>query len=203
MSPEDFYEPEEYVFEYPEDLDFEAYNELREKACEYPEDLNFATNDNSWLGLLLLLGALGTTPQPINPFLSDPPEPFNLENSELKNFDLEHKEDIYDELREKACNYPWDSYEERKVACDIVNDFVIDTVQVPDRAPFNYETAVKHQEFHYGEWLIISYAVSEEEAKEMHKRQVEYFKEHPDVTMIYEVCDRIWYSRDIDMGEHN
>ena len=119
---------------------------------------------------------------------------------------MEHKkDDIYNELKDIARDYrpwEWDSYEERKVACDIVNDFVIDTALVPDRAPFNYETAIKHPEFHYGEWLIISYAVSEEEAKEMHKRQVEYFKEHPDVTMIYEVCDRIWYSRDIDMGEH-
>ena len=110
MSPEDFYEPEGYEFEHPD--------------CE--------ENDNTWLGLLLLLGALGTAPQPINPFLSNTPEPFNVENSEL-----EHR-----------CEYPWNSYGKRTVACDIVNDFVIDTALVPDRAPFNYETAIKHPEFH-------------------------------------------------------
>ena len=74
------------------------------------------------------------------------------------------------------------NYEERNVALFENDVFKIDTSEVTDRA-LKYESAICHKDFNNGEWIILGWADTKENAKIMHNRFVEYFLSN-DVTEI-------------------
>lgn len=69
------------------------------------------------------------------------------------------------------------TYEERNVA-NFKNDiFEIDTSRVTDRA-VPYETAIAHKDFRHGEWIILGWRKTKEEAQRFHDLTVKHFIEH-------------------------
>jgi len=70
------------------------------------------------------------------------------------------------------------TYEQRKVA-NYKNDiFEIDTVRVTDRR-FPYETAIRHKNFNDGDWIVLGFSSTKEEAQEYHDKCVEQFTFSP------------------------
>ena len=61
------------------------------------------------------------------------------------------------------------NYEERKVANDKRERFILDTARVTDR-PWTYETAVQHKDFNNNDWIILDGTNDLEEAKEVHQK---------------------------------
>lgn len=78
------------------------------------------------------------------------------------------------------------NYEERKVAYTKTDNFTIDTAKVTDRQQ-PYETAIAHDDFNDGEWIILGWADTKEDAQKMHDSFVEYYKTH-DVDEIKDAC---------------
>jgi hypothetical protein len=67
------------------------------------------------------------------------------------------------------------NYNER-VVDNFKNDlFTIDTALVTDRS-LPYETAVKHKDFNYGDWIVLEWSDTKEEAQKTHDKWVEYFQ---------------------------
>lgn len=67
------------------------------------------------------------------------------------------------------------NYDERKVARDEVNDYTIDTVLVTDRS-WLYETAIMHEDFNDGDWIIVEGYDTKEDAIKGHKKWLEKCK---------------------------
>lgn len=67
-----------------------------------------------------------------------------------------------------------DNYEERKVARDIIGDYIIDTADTWD---CGYETAICKND---GNWVIVEYYADKKEALIGHKKWVEFVKTSPD-----------------------
>lgn len=67
------------------------------------------------------------------------------------------------------------NYDERKVARDEVNDYTIDTVLVTDRR-WTYETAISHEHFDNGDWIIVEGYDTKEDAIKGHKKWLEKCK---------------------------
>lgn len=61
------------------------------------------------------------------------------------------------------------NYEERKVANTKEELFTLDTAAVTDRT-WEYETAVKHQNFNNNQWITLEGCNTKEEAVAMHNR---------------------------------
>lgn len=88
------------------------------------------------------------------------------------------------------------TYAQRNVDNYKCDDFVIDTSLVPDR-PIPYECAIAHKDFNHGNFIILGWAPTKEEAKKMHLQFVEYFtNEHVDE--IEDAYDHIIYKRKDD-----
>lgn len=87
------------------------------------------------------------------------------------------------------------TYEERKVD-NFRNDlFCVDTVSVTDRE-LPYETAISHKEFNNGNWIILGWRETKDEAQKYHDEIVEKFlNDKGDVKSITDVYDGIEYYR--------
>lgn len=87
------------------------------------------------------------------------------------------------------------TYEERNVA-NFKNDiFEIDTSRVTDRA-VPYETAIAHKDFRNGDWIILGWRKTKEEAQKYHDEMVKYFTDHEhELTFIDDVYERTRYER--------
>lgn len=79
------------------------------------------------------------------------------------------------------------NYEQRKVA-NFKNDiFEIDTAYVTDR-DIPYETAVAHKNFRNGNWIVLGWRETKEDAQKFHDELVKYFCEHEkEITSIEDV----------------
>ena len=93
-----------------------------------------------------------------------------------------------------------DNYEERKVANDEREEFVLDTAKVTDRR-WLYETAVMHKKFNNNDWIILDGANDLEDAKSMHEKWLKFFEEKtPDFLTDY-WSGEIFDSSDIEDEE--
>lgn len=61
------------------------------------------------------------------------------------------------------------NYEDRLVRNTKTDEFELDTVAVYDR-PWNYETAVRHDDFNDGDWIVLDGCDTKEDAEDMHER---------------------------------
>lgn len=86
------------------------------------------------------------------------------------------------------------NYEQRKVANDETDLFVIDTALVTDREK-KYETAICHKHFNDREWIILEWADTKEEALEIHRKWLEHFSNN-DVNEITDCYEGITYKKE-------
>ena len=87
------------------------------------------------------------------------------------------------------------NYDERVVARFDSDEFSIDTAYVTDRA-HPYETAIAHTKFHAGDWIILGWRDTKEEAQKFHNEMVAYYTCHGDaVQKIEDVYDNVVYER--------
>lgn len=87
------------------------------------------------------------------------------------------------------------TYEERKVD-NFRNDlFCVDTVSVTDR-DLPYETAISHKDFNNGDWIILGWRGTKEEAQEYHDEIVERFlNDNGEIETVTDAYDNIKYYR--------
>lgn len=86
------------------------------------------------------------------------------------------------------------NYEERVVARFDSDEFSIDTAYVTDRE-HPYETAIAHTKFHAGDWIILGWRDTKEEAQKYHDEMIQFFKDNPDIEHIVDVYDNVVYER--------
>jgi len=87
------------------------------------------------------------------------------------------------------------NYSERKVDRFETDLFTIDTALVTDRAQ-PYETAIAHKKFHAGDWIILGWRDTKEEAQKFHNEMVAYYTCHGDaVQKIEDVYEHVVYTR--------
>lgn len=85
---------------------------------------------------------------------------------------------------------------EARVVDNFKNDlFTIDTAWVSDREQ-PYETAIAHKNFNDGDWIILGWSNTKEEAQIFHNRMVEFFSTRGiDVTKIVDAYTGVEYAR--------
>ena len=84
------------------------------------------------------------------------------------------------------------NYEQRKVA-NFKNDiFEIDTAYVTDRTQ-PYETAIRHKNFNYNNWIVLGWSSTKEQAQEDHDKWIERFLNSPYPEKITDAYDDIDY----------
>lgn len=86
------------------------------------------------------------------------------------------------------------NYNDRKVARFDSDEFSIDTAYVTDRE-HPYETAIAHKKFHAGDWIILGWRDTKEEAQKYHDEMIQFFKDNPDIEYIVDVYDNVVYER--------
>ena len=87
------------------------------------------------------------------------------------------------------------TYAYRKVDRFETDLFAIDTALVTDRIQ-PYETAIAHKDFRGGNWIILGWRRTKEEAQKFHDEMVKYFCEHEkEITSITDVWENIEYER--------
>lgn len=87
------------------------------------------------------------------------------------------------------------NYEERVVARFDSDEFSIDTAYVTDRE-LPYETAIAHKDFRGGEWIILGWSGTKEEAQKFHDEMVAYYTCHGEyVQKIEDVYEHVMYER--------
>ena len=64
------------------------------------------------------------------------------------------------------------TYEQRAVRRDEKEKFTLDTAMVTDRE-WVYETAVAHEDFNNGEWIILEGAMTKQDAEAVHDKWLE------------------------------
>ena len=79
------------------------------------------------------------------------------------------------------------NYDQRQVKRTRTEHFTVDTALCTDR-PIPYETAISHDGFRNGEWIILGWRHTKEEAKKFHDEVVEFYKTHTvtEITDVYE-----------------
>ena len=88
-----------------------------------------------------------------------------------------------------------DTYEYRKVDRFDSDEFSIDTAYVTDRE-LPYETAIAHKDFNGGEWIVLGWRSTKEEAQKFHDEIVAYYTCHGEtVQKIEDVYDNVVYER--------
>lgn len=87
----------------------------------------------------------------------------------------------------------FESYEKRKVGRDEINGFTISTVNTPN---CGYETAISHEEFDNGNWIVVQYHSDKAEAAENHVKWCEKFT-NKNVYELTSVQDYETYKRNI------
>ena len=68
------------------------------------------------------------------------------------------------------------TYDARKVKCDEMEDFTLDTALVTDRE-WLYETAVKHDNFNDCNWIILEGSDTKADALEVHNKWLKFLSE--------------------------
>ena len=87
------------------------------------------------------------------------------------------------------------TYEDRKVDRFDSDEFSIDTAYVTDREP-PYETAIAHKDFNGGEWIVLGWRSTKEEAQKFHDEMVAYYTCHGEtVQKIKDVYEHVMYTR--------
>lgn len=87
------------------------------------------------------------------------------------------------------------NYSERKVDRFETDLFTIDTAFVTDRG-LPYETAIAHKDFNDGEWIILGWRITKEEAQKFHDEMVAFYTCHGEtVQKIEDVYDNVVYER--------
>ena len=87
------------------------------------------------------------------------------------------------------------NYEDRKVDRFENDLFTIDTALVTDRELL-YETAIAHKDFRGGEWIILGWRSTKEEAQKFHNEMVAYYTCHGEtVQKIEDVYEHVMYTR--------
>ena len=86
-------------------------------------------------------------------------------------------------------------YEERVVANDKGDNYIVDTARVTDR-PWIFETAIQHEDYNRNEWIIVGYANTYEDAIREHKKWLDFVKvELPKVRRIKDIyTERVYIS---------
>ena len=88
-----------------------------------------------------------------------------------------------------------DTYEYRKVDRFDSDEFTVDTALVTDREQ-PYETAIAHKDFNDGEWIVLGWRRTKEEAQKFHDEMVAYYTCHGEtVQKIEDVYDNVVYER--------
>lgn len=87
------------------------------------------------------------------------------------------------------------TYEDR-VVDNFKNDlFTIDTAWVSDREQ-PYEIAIAHKNFNNGNWIVLGWSDTKEEAQTFHNRMVEFFRINAgDITEITDAYTGVTYAR--------
>lgn len=85
------------------------------------------------------------------------------------------------------------NYEERLVKKTRTEKFTVDTALVTDRH-MPYETAIKYDGFRNGNWIVLGWRETKEEAKKFHDEIVEFYKTH-DVDSITDVFEAKTFRR--------
>lgn len=87
------------------------------------------------------------------------------------------------------------TYADRKVDRFETDLFTIDTALVTDRT-LPYETAIAHKNFRGGEWIILGWRRTKEEAQKFHNEMVAYYTCHGEtVQKIEDVYEHVMYIR--------
>lgn len=87
------------------------------------------------------------------------------------------------------------TYKQRNVANYKNEIFEIDTSFVTDR-DIPYETAIAHKDFRHGDWIILGWRETKEEAQKFHDKMVKYFCEHEhEIMSIKDVWENFEYER--------
>ena len=88
------------------------------------------------------------------------------------------------------------NYSERKVDRFETDLFTIDTAFVTDRGLL-YETAIAHKDFNGGEWIILGWRSTKEEAQKFHNEMIAYYTCHGEtVQKIEDVYTHVMYARE-------
>ncbi len=89
------------------------------------------------------------------------------------------------------------NYDERVVARFDSDEFSIDMAYVTDRdRGYPYETAIAHKDFRGGEWIILGWRPTKEEAQKFHDEMVAYYTCHGEtVQKIEDVYEHVMYIR--------
>lgn len=87
------------------------------------------------------------------------------------------------------------TYECRKVDRFDSDEFSIDTAYVTDRE-LPYETAIAHKDFNGGEWIVLGWRSTKEEAQKFHDEMVAYYTCHGEtVQKIEDVYEHVIFTR--------
>ena len=87
------------------------------------------------------------------------------------------------------------TYESRKVDNFKTDLFTIDTALAADRE-LPYETAIAHKDFRNGEWIILGWRQTKEEAQKFHDEMVAYYTCHGEtVQKIEDVWEHVVFTR--------
>lgn len=87
------------------------------------------------------------------------------------------------------------TYNDRKVDRFETDLFTIDTALVTDRE-LPYETAIAHKNFNNGEWIILGWRRTKEDAQKFHNEMVAYYTCHGEtVQKIEDVYEHVMYIR--------
>ena len=87
------------------------------------------------------------------------------------------------------------NYEDRKVDRFENDLFIVDTALVTDRG-LSYETAIAHKDFNGGEWIVLGWRSTKEEAQKFHDEMVEHFLTNGDTILsVKDVFDNVVYTR--------
>ena len=88
------------------------------------------------------------------------------------------------------------NYEARKVDRFENDLFTVDTALVTDKEQ-SYETAIAHKDFNGGEWIVLGWRSTKEEAQKFHDEMVAYYTCHGEtVQKIEDVCEHVMYARE-------
>lgn len=88
------------------------------------------------------------------------------------------------------------TYDTRKVDRFENDLFTIDTAMVTDREQ-SYETAIAHKDFNGGDWIVLGWRDTKEEAQKFHDEMVAYYTCHGEtVQKIEDVYEYVTYTRE-------
>lgn len=89
------------------------------------------------------------------------------------------------------------NYEQRVVANDQGEDFIVDTARVTDR-DWIFEIAIQHEKYNKNEWIIVGRADTYEDAIREHKKWLNFVKyELPKAQELTDIYTKRTYKPDL------